>query len=97
MFRPTADSSDGLLQWGTSYLLQALELRCRTTGDRRYADELVAVADQVLTLTDEALNRRDWRGRRQPVWSVASRYTALQGDLRDGKGAPVARLTLPPS
>ncbi|TWE12012.1 hypothetical protein BKA23_0808 [Rudaeicoccus suwonensis] len=96
LFAPTADATDGMVAWGTSYVLQALNERFLRTGRTDYADLFVQVADCVLNIRDSVLQRRDWTGKALPIWTVASVYTAMRANVTDATGTVLAIFALAP-
>lgn len=64
-----ADNDYGRIAWGDSYTLSALAEMLAATGDLKYADMFVRIADHVLKARDSLHNLRDeYRGTVNPAW-----------------------------
>ncbi|MDM8007824.1 MAG: hypothetical protein QUV05_16915 [Phycisphaerae bacterium] len=64
-----ADNAAGGIAWGDSYVMSALAEMLAATGDGKYADMFVRLADHVLKARDSLHNLRDeYRGTVNPAW-----------------------------
>ncbi len=64
-----ADNDYGGIAWGDSYTMSALAEMFAATGDAKYADMFVRIADHVLKARDSLHNLRDeYRGTVNPAW-----------------------------
>lgn len=72
--RPASNAAGGIA-WGESYTMSALTEMLAATGDARYADMFVKLADRVLAARDNLHNLRDeYRGTVNPAWG-SSKYS----------------------
>lgn len=70
-----ADNLQGGLAWGVSYELAALVLMLEHTGEARYAEPFVRLADHVLAVRDDRVGRKDEvRNAILPAWG-STKYT----------------------
>lgn len=70
-----ADNAAGGIAWGDSYVMSALVEMLAATGDERYAEMFVRLADHVLKARDDQHDRRDeYRGTVKPAWG-SSKYS----------------------
>lgn len=83
------DNEGGGLAWGTSYVLLSLVRMYQATGDDRYLDRFVELAEQVWALTDQRRGVRDWDGRSGWVWRSGGNYVAAGAVVEDGSGTPL--------
>lgn len=73
-----ADNDSGRIAWGDSYTMSALAEMLAATGDAKYADMFVRLADHVLEARDSLRKRLDeYRGMVAPAWG--------SGKYSDGK------------
>jgi hypothetical protein len=64
-----ADNDYGGIAWGDSYVMASLAEMLAATGNARYADMFIQVADHVLKARDNLHNLRDeYRGTVNPAW-----------------------------
>jgi len=72
---PTADNAQGVVAWGSAYILEALAEVVQATHDPRYAEKFVRVAEDVIAVRDDKHGRRDVvRDRVLPAWGCVA-YT----------------------
>jgi len=70
-----ASNALGRIAWGDSYTLSALAEMLAATGDPKYADMFIRLADHVLKARDNLHDRRDeYRGIVTPAWG-SSKYS----------------------
>jgi hypothetical protein len=70
-----ADNAAGGIAWGDSYVMSALAEMLAATGDGKYADMFVRLADHVLKARDDQHDRRDDdRETVHPAWG-SSKYS----------------------
>ncbi len=72
-----------VVAWGVSYDLEALLDGYLATGDRRYLDWFVPLAERVVAARADKLGEKDWRGRLRSGWLADEYY---------GTGGPVVLL-----
>jgi hypothetical protein len=86
----------GVIGWGTSWRMQGYLVMAERTGRPAYVERLAELIDQVLAARDDVRGVRDFRGRAQPVWSSAHKFTAATAVLHDTEGRPALEVTVCP-
>jgi len=84
--RDIANAGPDEFAWGEGYMLRAYLEMYLATGDADYLRRLVRVADQIIATRDDRRPGSRLRGRPEPVWSVAGKYTVGKLVLRDASG-----------
>ncbi|MGQ9651575.1 MAG: hypothetical protein ACUVXJ_15820 [Phycisphaerae bacterium] len=70
--RPASNAA-GEIAWGDSYVMSALIEMLAATGEERYAEMFVRLADHILKARDDQHNRRDeYRGTVNPAWGSSA-------------------------
>lgn len=68
----TNDAGTDWLSWGASYVMMSYVTMYRATGDARYLDRLIYLADGVLDQRDSVRGVQDYRGQSNPCWRSTS-------------------------
>jgi len=72
---PTTDNAQGLVAWGSAYILEALVEVVQATREPAYAEKFIRVAGDVIAVRDDKHNRRDvFRNKVLPAWGCVA-YT----------------------
>ncbi len=72
---PTADNAQGIVAWGSAYILEALVEVVQATHEPAYAEKFIRVAEDVIAVRDDRHNRRDAiRDKVLPAWGCVA-YT----------------------
>jgi hypothetical protein len=68
-------NEEGELAWGTSYALNAYLYLYQATGDQRYLNKFVSLADALAQQTDANRGVTDYKGRSRVGWGSGPRYS----------------------
>ncbi|MGI5347841.1 hypothetical protein ACQEU8_06550 [Streptomyces sp. CA-250714] len=90
------DNEKGVLGWGTSWRMQGYLLMAERTGDPGYVTRLADLVDRVLAARDDERGAVDHRGRSEPVWSTAHKFTAATAAVPDERGVTALEVTVCP-
>ncbi len=72
---PTADNAQGIVAWGSAYILEALAEAVQATHEPAFAEKFIRVAEDVIAVRDDKHNRRDViRNKILPAWGCVA-YT----------------------
>jgi len=87
------DNWAGDLAWGASYVMEAYVTMYEATGETKYLDRLVYLADAVLAHRDSILGTTDYLGRSLPGWTAGAHYSIGEIELLDAGGHPILYLS----
>jgi len=68
-------NEEGDLAWGNSYAMNAYLYMYQATGDQRYLNKFLSLADALAQQTDASRGLTDYKGRSRVGWGSGARYS----------------------